>query len=47
LGLTSGANSQLAGSCPSGKFTNPQTELAMRDFIIVQYYPVTANAVCE
>src|SRR6266851_3073829 len=47
LGLTSGANSQLAGSCPSGKFTNPQTELAMRDFIIVQYYTVTANAVCE
>ena len=47
VGLTTGANSQLAGSCPSGKFTNPQTELSLRDFIIVQYYTVTADAVCE
>jgi len=47
VGLTTGANSQLAGSCPSGKFTNPQTELTMRDFIIVQYYTVKADAVCE
>jgi len=47
VGLTTGANSQLAGNCPSGKFTNPQTELTMRDFIIVQYYTVTEDAVCE
>jgi hypothetical protein len=46
-GLTTGANSKLAESCPSGKFTNPQTELAMRDFIIVQYYTLTADAVCQ
>jgi hypothetical protein len=47
VGLTTGANSQLAAGCPSGKFTNPQTELSMRDFIIVQYYTVTTSAVCE
>ena len=47
VGLTTGANSQLATGCPSGKFTNPQTELSMRDFIIVQYYTVTADAVCQ
>jgi hypothetical protein len=47
VGLTTGANSQLATGCPSGKFTNPQTELTMRDFIIVQYYTVTADAVCD
>jgi hypothetical protein len=47
MGLTTGANSQLTTGCPSGKFTNSQTELSMRDFIIVQYYTVTADAVCE
>lgn len=47
VGLTTGANSQLATGCPSGKFTNPQTELSMRDFIIIQYYTVTADAVCQ
>ena len=47
VGLTTGANSQLAAGCPSGKFTNPQTELSMRDFIIVQYYTVKTDAVCE
>jgi hypothetical protein len=46
-GLTTSANSQLASACPSGKFTNPQTELQMRDFIVVQYYTVIADAVCD
>jgi hypothetical protein len=47
MGLTSGVNTQLAGACPSGKFTNAQTELSMRDFIIVQLYTVSADAVCK
>lgn len=47
-GLTTAANSKLAASCPSGKFTNPQTELEMRNFfVIAQYYTVTADAVCQ
>jgi hypothetical protein len=47
-GLTTAANAKLAASCPSGKFTNPQTELAVRNFLgIAQYYMVTADAVCQ
>ena len=47
-GLTTAANSKLAASCTSGKFTNPQTELSMRDWLIIaQDYTVTADAVCE
>ncbi|MGH7934613.1 MAG: hypothetical protein ACREQN_15830 [Candidatus Binataceae bacterium] len=46
-GMTGSVNSQLASACPSGKFTNPQTELSMRDFIIAQLYTVSSNAVCE
>lgn len=47
-GLTTAASAKLAASCPSGKFTNPQTELSMRDWLIIaQDYTVTANAVCE
>jgi hypothetical protein len=47
-GMTTAANAKLAASCPSGKFTNPQTELQMRDFFfIAQYYTVTADGVCQ
>jgi len=47
IGLTTSANSQFAANFPIGKFSDPQTELAMRDFIVVQYYTVTADAVCQ
>ncbi|HEY6394798.1 MAG TPA: hypothetical protein VIX12_05220 [Candidatus Binataceae bacterium] len=45
--LTTGANATLASQCPSGKFTNVQTELTLRDwFAIVQVYTVNADAYC-
>src|ERR1700757_3444359 len=47
-GLTSAANTDLAKQCQSGLLTDVQTELSMRDwFLIVQYYTVTASAVCK
>jgi hypothetical protein len=46
-GLTGTANSQLAAQCQSGNLTNVQTELSMRNFIVVQLYDVTATASCE
>jgi hypothetical protein len=47
-GLTGVANQQLVNSCPSGKFTDVQTELAVRDFIgIAQQYMITATAICQ
>ena len=45
--LTQTANQGLVGQCPGGKVTDVQTELSMRDFIIVQMYQVTAAAVCQ
>ncbi len=46
--LTQNANQQLASQCPSGKFTDVQTELSVRDFFaIVQIYQVNASAVCQ
>jgi hypothetical protein len=46
--LTPGANADLIKQCQSGHLTDVQTELSMRDwFYIVQYYTVTANAVCK
>ena len=46
--LTPGANADLIKQCQSGHLTDVQTELSMRDwFFIVQYYTVTANAVCK
>ncbi len=48
LNLTSEANAALAKQCQSGMLSNVQTELSMRDwFLIVQYYTVTATAVCK
>jgi hypothetical protein len=46
--LTANANSALAAQCQSGMISDVQTELAMRDWLaIVQYYTVTAAAVCK
>jgi hypothetical protein len=48
LGLTSDANAALAKQCQSGVLSDVQTELSMRDWLlIVQYYTVTAAAVCK
>jgi outer membrane protein OmpA-like peptidoglycan-associated protein len=47
-GLTSAANADLLKQCQSGLLTDVQTQLSMRDwFLIVQYYTVTANAICK
>ncbi len=45
--VTQAAADQLVSQCPSGKVTNVQTELTLRDFFgIVQSYEATANGVC-
>ena len=44
--LTEAANSQLVSQCP-GKLTNVQTELSMREWIVVQWYTVSSTAVCQ
>jgi outer membrane protein OmpA-like peptidoglycan-associated protein len=47
-GLTSAANADLLKQCQSGLLTDVQTQLSMRDWLlIVQYYTVIANAVCK
>jgi len=46
-GLTGIANQQLASACPSGKFTDVQTELSMRNFVLAQMYMVNAVAICQ
>lgn len=47
-GLTSAANADLTKQCSSGLVTDVQTQLSMRDWLlIVQYYTVVANAVCK
>jgi outer membrane protein OmpA-like peptidoglycan-associated protein len=47
-GLTSAADADLLKQCQSGLLTDVQTELSIRDwFLIVQYYTVTASAVCK
>ena len=45
--LTSGANGALAAQCQSGMLSDVQTELSMRDWLIVQYYTVTTAARCK
>jgi hypothetical protein len=46
--LTPDANAALARECQSGMLSNVQTELSMRDWLlIVQYYTVTATAECK
>ena len=46
-GLTGIANQQLASACSTGKFTDVQTELSVRDFILAQMYSVNAVAICQ
>ena len=46
-GLTGIANQQLSSACPGGKFTDVQTELSVRDFILAQMYQVNAVAICQ
>lgn len=46
--LTQAANQGLLSKCPSGKMSNVQTQLSVRDwFYVVQYYEINATAVCE
>ncbi|HJU09496.1 MAG TPA: OmpA family protein [Candidatus Binataceae bacterium] len=45
--LTSGANAAALKQCPSGLLTDVQTQLSMRDWLVVQYYTLTVNAVCK
>jgi hypothetical protein len=44
--LTETASSQLVSKC-QGKLTNVQTELTMREWVVVQWYIVSASAVCQ
>jgi len=45
--VTQTASDQLVGQCGSGKVTDVQTELSVRDFFgIVQLYQSNANGVC-
>ena len=44
--LTETASSQLVSKC-QGKLTNVQTELTMREWVLVQWYTVSATAVCQ
>ena len=46
-GITEAANSQLVSQCQGGKVTNAQTEMAMREWILIQWYTVNAVAVCQ
>jgi hypothetical protein len=45
--VTQMAADQLVNQCASGKLTNVQTELTVRNFLsIVQQYQASANGVC-
>jgi len=46
-GITEAANSQLVSQCQGGKVTNAQTELAMREWILIQWYTVSSTAECQ
>lgn len=45
--ITSAANTALASQCQTGRLTDVQTELSMRDWLVVQYYTVTVAGVCK
>jgi hypothetical protein len=46
-GLTQTALANLLSNCATGKVSGVTTELSMRDFVIVQSYTVSVNAVCN
>ena len=45
--LTSEADAALAKQCQSGLISGVQTELSMREFLIVQYYTVGVAGTCK
>jgi hypothetical protein len=45
--LTHKANAALLAQCARGKLTDVQTELSMRDFLIIQLYHVSAEGICQ
>jgi len=45
--LTSEADAALAKQCQSGLISGVQTELSMREFLIVQYYTVDVAGTCK
>jgi hypothetical protein len=45
-GLTGKANAQLTSQCASGKLTDVQTELTMRNFLLAQLYNISVDGVC-
>ena len=45
--LTQKANSALMSQCASNKVTDVQTELTMRDFIIVQLFDISVAGLCQ
>ena len=45
-GLTETTNSKLVGQCQVGRVTSVVTELSMREWIIIQWYTVSASGIC-
>jgi hypothetical protein len=45
--LTSEADAALAKQCQSGLISGVQTELSMREFVIVQYYTIDVAGTCK
>ena len=45
-GLTEATNSKLVGQCQAGRVTSVVTELSMREWIIIQWYTVSASGIC-
>lgn len=45
--LTQKANSALVAQCSSGKLTDVQTELSVRDVLIVQLYQISVAGICQ
>ena len=45
-GLTEATNSKLVDQCQAGRVTSVVTELSMREWIIIQWYTVSASGIC-
>ena len=45
-GLTEATNSKLVGQCQAGRVTSVVTELSMREWIMIQWYTVSASGTC-